>query len=299
MLAGGAALLAAVCFAVASVLQHRTAARSPAATGLGVGLLLHLARRPTWLFGLLASAGGLALHAFALSAGRLVIVQPLLVCGMLFALPASVLLDRRRPSLWEWSYAGVVVTGLAVFLVASNPAAGTALADRGILGAATGVGTAAAAVAVLLAGTTARRQRAALLGLAGGIGFGLTGALLKQVVDQAGSAPLELLTTWPAYALVVIGIAGTVLVQSSYQAGSLAASLPPLTIADPVVAVIIGAAAFGETLAASGAAMTGQLGGLLLMGWGVLRLAARTQREAEQPTDAASQPPAGYRTRQP
>ncbi|MBC7375399.1 MAG: DMT family transporter [Frankiales bacterium] len=282
------ALLAAVCFALASVLQHHSAARAPLAVGLGLGLLGRLLHRPLWLLGLAAAGGGLALHAYALSAGPLVVVQPLLVSGMLFALPASVLIARRRPSLSEWSYAGVVVTGLALFLLAAQPTDGSTLADLSILGTASAAGVALAGLCLLLARRPHAAHRAALLGAAGGICFGITGALLKQVVDQAGAAPLGLLTTWPGYALVLIGVVGTAIVQVSYQAGSLASSLPALTIADPLVAVGIGAAAFGETLATDAGALTGQILGFALMTFGVLRLAALTR---EPPPATAANPP--------
>ncbi|MGI8537944.1 MAG: DMT family transporter, partial [Mycobacteriales bacterium] len=283
MLAIIGALLAAVCFALASVLQYHAAARAPFEGGLGLGLLGRLLRRPLWLLGLVAAAGGLALHAYALSAGPLVVVQPLLVSGMLFALPASVLLARCRPRLPEWRYAGVVVTGLALFLLAAHPAEGSTLADQGVLGATTGAGVIVAALCLLLARRPHATHRAALLGTAGGICFGVTAALLKQTVDQAGAAPLRLLTTWPVYALVLIGVVGTAIVQASYQAGSLAASLPPLTITDPLVAVGIGAAAFGETLAHNASALTGQIIGFLLMTFGVLRLAALSRQPPPVP----------------
>ena len=281
MLAAGIALIAALCFALSTVAQHRAAASSPDATGLGVKLLWQLAHRPMWVLGLLAGLAGLALHAVALSAGPLAVVQPLLVSGMLFAIPASVLLEHRRPSTREWAYAAVVIAGLALFLLAAHPSGGRDLADQSVLGAMAVAGAALAGGAVLLTRGPGRRHSAALLGLAAGISFGVVSALVKHVVGELAVAPLSAFMTWPFYALLVLGIAGTVLAQRSYQAGSLAASQPALSIAEPVVAVAIGAVAFGERLAVTPAALLGQAVGALLMAWGVLRLTALTAAPVE------------------
>lgn len=72
-----------------SRLQHR-AAKHEARIGGGAkaagkafgGLVM----RPPWLAGLAADAAGSGLHAYALSAGQLAIVQPLLATTLHFAL---------------------------------------------------------------------------------------------------------------------------------------------------------------------------------------------------------------------
>ena len=115
-LAVGCALGSALCVAVSSVLQQRGASRAPRGSGLHLGLIAHLVGRPMWLGGLLAGVGTVALQALALASGPLVLVQPLLVCALRFALPASVLLEKRRPSLVEWAWALLLVAGLALSL---------------------------------------------------------------------------------------------------------------------------------------------------------------------------------------
>jgi hypothetical protein len=78
----GYALAGAICLALASALQHQ------AATGehgyrSGIHLLWRLAHRPRWMAGLAVSGAGLVLHAAALHAGALAVVQPLLVTAWL------------------------------------------------------------------------------------------------------------------------------------------------------------------------------------------------------------------------
>ena len=131
-LAVSAALGSALCFATSSALQQRGAARAPQGTGLHLDLLRHLVRRPVWLGGMTAAVGTLVLQALALAKGELVLVQPLLIVGLLFALPLSVLLERRRPSLLEWRWAALLVAGLTtLFIVATwTPPSASVLIDR-------------------------------------------------------------------------------------------------------------------------------------------------------------------------
>src|ERR1700749_2970168 len=95
-----AAVSAAALFAVAAALQHRSAGlvsaavhhrgASPGPAG-GHRRLARVApralRHPLWIAGLLASLAGFGLHAVALRDGPLTLVQPLLVTGVIFALP--------------------------------------------------------------------------------------------------------------------------------------------------------------------------------------------------------------------
>src|SRR5215212_6282083 len=162
-LAVAGALGSALCFATSSALQQRGAARAPRGSGLHLNLLAHLVTRPVWLFGLTAAIGTFVLQAIALGSGELVLVQPLLIVGLLFALPLSVLLERRRPSLLEWRWAVVLVIGIAIFLLAAAPKTGPALPDDRRIWQ---LGVIVLAVAVsmgLLATGLGRRHRAMLL----------------------------------------------------------------------------------------------------------------------------------------
>jgi drug/metabolite transporter (DMT)-like permease len=240
---------------------------------LHLSLLANLLARPMWLGGVLAAVGTVTLQALALAAGPLALVQPLLVSALLFALPASVLLEKRRPSVVEWAWALLLVFGLAVFLRAAQPGTGPALPDDGPLLL---MGAVAAAVAVSLAAVgrgPGRRHRAVLLGLATGIMFGLTASLIKYTVALARAEGWHLFLEWPVYALLVVGAVGIVLSQAAYQAGPLAGALPPLIIADPIVAIIVAVWAFGEELATDAVAVTFEVIGISAMALAIVRLA--------------------------
>jgi len=96
-----AALSAAALFAAATALQHRSAGLVTAAgTERSAGLTRFISKtlcHPLWVVGTVAGIAGVALHAIALRDGPLTLVQPLLVTGVIFALPLRRLLEHRRP----------------------------------------------------------------------------------------------------------------------------------------------------------------------------------------------------------
>lgn len=281
-----AALLAALCFGAASVLQHDAACVPSGPHGsVPPGLPVRLLGRPRWLLGTAAGAGGLGLQALALHAGRVVVVAPLLTTGLVFALLLGTAVGRP-PSRAQWLAAVAAVAGLGLFLAAARPAAGTATGH----GPALGVGTSGALALCALAYALTRRpgapHRALLLGAAAGTGFGLSAVLLKQVVGT----PLDHLPmTWAPYALVVLGLTAVALAQDAFQSGSLVDSLPAMTVLEPVAAVAVGALGFSESLAGSPLARIGEAAGLALVALAVARLAALQARGQSGP---AGDPPA-------
>lgn len=276
MIAVGLALLAALSFATSTVVQHRAVTSAAAAPGRwrALRLVLGLLTDRAWLAGQLAAVAGISLHALALRSGPVVLVQPVLSAGLVFSLALGALVDRRHPDRRlpvraEWLAAGVVVVGLTVFLLTARPAAGTTTGRPAVL--------AAAAVGELLLAAAAfgwsrwpgSPHRALVLGVAAGTGFGVTGLLLKDVVAH----PLRSWEdSWSLLALVVVGAVAFPAAQLAYRAGALIESLPTMTVLEPVVAVALASAAFGETLA-GGWARAGQVGGLVLLTAGVVSLA--------------------------
>ena len=71
-----------------------------------------------------------------------------------------------------------------------------------------------------------------------------------MLVDHHGFGALG---HWEPYALVVLGALGFVVNQRAFQAGSLTASLPTLTVVEPIVAALIGITMLHETVPTDGA----------------------------------------------
>jgi hypothetical protein len=250
-----AALAAAVAFAVSATLAHRSAGEVPDAQGLGPRQLLSFVRatlaHPYWLGGIALSTVGLGLHAFALHAGALAVVQPLPVLGVLFALPLQRRLNRERIRRSELLWALALVAGLAGFLVVATAGVASTheAADRGPAIVAGLLALGAAAVCVLVARGRQSATAAALLGVATGIAFAGTATLIKACTNLLAHSPMALLTSWPLYTLLAVGAVGLLLNQLSFQAGPLSASLPAITVVNPLLAVLLGVTVYDETFA--------------------------------------------------
>jgi drug/metabolite transporter (DMT)-like permease len=276
----GAAVVAlslgsALAAATSSVLQHRSARmvrHEPRHRLFG-----HLLTRPVWFAGLIAGGVGLVLHAAALVHGSLVVVQPLLISGVLFALPVSVVLEGNRPSGVEWLWALVLVGGLATFLLAADPSPAIVRLDADALAWCTLAGLAIMGVITLVATRFWHGHSAALLGTAAGIGYGVAAALLKQTMALLQVGVSQVLTDWPVYALIGVGVVSLGLTQLAYHSGPLASSMPAITVTDPATSIIIGTIAFHELLGRSAIEVTGQIFGFLVMVLATIELARRNQ----------------------
>ena len=272
MLAVLCALLAALMYALASVLQQRGAARQPLETSMRLGLLTRLARNGGWVLGLVCDVAGYALQFVALGHGPLVVVQPLLVCGLLFALPLGAAWAGRRLHRRDWVSAVAVCAGLAIFLTVSSPGKGTTEVS-GVVWTALLLGSAALTAALILPSSgRSPWHRAMLLSGAAGVIFGVSAALTAASAHLLGLGVLVLLEHWQPYVLAGAGVVGMLVSQSAFQAGSLDVSLPMMTVVDPMVSIVIGATAFGESISDNPAAVAAEAVALLLMTAGVIVL---------------------------
>jgi drug/metabolite transporter (DMT)-like permease len=274
-------LLAGACFAFSWALQHRAASAAPDHPVGDPRVLLRLLRRRGWLFGRLLAVAGVVAQAMALRHGALSAVQPLMLTGIVFAVPLSAWLDRRATPRGQLGAVVVGIAGLAAFLGAAAP-------DEGTSRPSTADWVAVFAVCgglVLLLLAAAERQagptRATLLGLATGTLFGLAAALLKADAMHLDDGLTNLLTRWTVYAWIVVCVMALVLNQNAFQGTTLAAPLTSLALSEPLVALAIGVGAFGERLHAGGPRLVLVAIGIVAMVVGLRRLnpgltAART-----------------------
>lgn len=287
------ALSAGLCYAIASVFQHRVAAAAPKDLSLSPRLLLVVVRHPMWLFGIALDIGAYFLEALALANGSIVLVQTLMVSGLLFALPLSAIGREHRPGRGDWMAALALVIGIVVFLSVGDPSNGhwhATLSDWIIAFAVCG----SIIVAMILATRKAPPNYRALgLAVATGASYALTAALTKQVVHVVERHGFDgLFVHWPVYALGVFSIIGLILNQSAFNAGALAASLPALAVTNPVLSSILGVALFDEALSAHGVLQyTVSALAVVVMIAGVIRLARSpsvTGEEGHPPLTPAS-----------
>jgi drug/metabolite transporter (DMT)-like permease len=268
------AIGSALFYALAAVLMQRAAAAAPVDRSLRFGLIIHLLQRPLWLAGVACDISGFLLQFWALDHGSLVLVQPLLVSGLLFALPLGAIVSHERMRRQDWMGAILIVIGLSVFLVVAQPDEGKPDASPRAWAVLVPVVLGTAAVMLLAARDAKGSRRAGFLAGAAGTMYGLTAALTKACAHLLDRGVRQLITSWKPYALLAMGITGTVVDQSAYQAGPLGWSLPVLTVMDPVVSIAIGALVLHEGVEINGAAPFIEAAALIAMTVGVFQLSS-------------------------
>ncbi|PTR27431.1 hypothetical protein C8K36_10453 [Rhodococcus sp. OK519] len=244
------ALIAAFLFACASVAQQSAAAQVPEDRSLIAALM----RSPRWWAGVVGDGGGYLFQVIALALGSVLIVQPLLVSMLLFALPLSAKFSGYRFTRNSWALAIALTAALAVFLVVGNPTEGGTDAPwaQWSVPLVTVVVLVAVATAFGLSPRVAPGWRALLLGSASGALYGVAVAFTKYVTDLFEHGLGHVLGAWQTYALAAAGIIGLYLQQRAFQVGPLSASLPAMTIGEPVVAIFLGMTVLDERLQVSG-----------------------------------------------
>lgn len=270
------AVMAAVTFACANVVQQRVAVRLRTDTAFDTVVLLHLIRRPLWLAGLAAVIVSLALQATALDLGRLVVIEPVLASSLLFALALAAWADHRRMRPIEWLAALATFAGLAVFLSAAQPSGGNPTASIRQLGLAAVAAVLIAIASGLLAVRMAPLRRALMLGVGGGVAAGVTDALTKTVAGLAGAHQLAVLADPRLYVLVVVGLLAYTMQQNGYRAAGLAAFLPVFSVLDPAVGSMLGLTLYHEHLGGGPGRIAIEAAAVLAATWGIARLASST-----------------------
>ena len=286
------ALLAAFFFALAATLWQK------AALGLdGVSLrqprsLLGLLTQGVWLSGLAAQGLGVALQAAALDRGRVSIIQPLLVTSVIWALPLGYFMTRQKITARVVIGAGIVVVGLAVFASFGDPAAGVDdapwydwIASIAVLGS-------MCAALLLFANRGSATARAATLGTIAGILYGLSATLMKPVVENLHAGGVNsVLGNWEFWVMTAGGLVGFVFQQLSLSTGRLVPSVATVSVANPVVSVMLGALVLQERLDTDPpwSAVLG-IGGLALALFGAVVISSSDESERPEQARARAAP---------
>ncbi|WP_433755082.1 DMT family transporter [Nocardia sp. CA-135398] len=239
------ALIAALLFAVAAVAQQHAAA----AVAQDESLMRALLRNPRWWAGIVGDTGGYAMQVAALALGAVLLVQPILVSMLVFALPLSARLNRRRVTPRTWAAAVALAAALACFLIVGDPTEGNSNASlRDWIPPLAALLAMLAVATVIAVATSDPTRRALLFGAVGGALFGLAAALTDYVTELFEGGLIHVLASWQTWALVASGVIGLYLQQRAYQSGPLVASLPAVTIAEPLAAAFIGITVLDERL---------------------------------------------------
>ncbi|MGH8961020.1 MAG: DMT family transporter, partial [Jatrophihabitantaceae bacterium] len=250
-LAVGLGVGSAVVYGTSIVVQHRVAHRPGGDED--ARHLLQTVRDPRWLLAIGGDFVGFLLQIGALSAGPVVLVQPLVVLMLPVALIVGFVTGGPRPRLPEYLGSVSIVGGLAVFLTLIGiPSEPHVPHPRRI---------ATAVAIVLILGTFAclvvsgRRAviRGAMYGAVAGVYFGTLGVLVDAASSRYSRFGMHALVGTPRgfvplIGILLLGLGGIVLTQVSFQVGALGATLPANLSADPLAAVLLGAILLHERI---------------------------------------------------
>ena len=279
------ALGAALFIAIGDVIHQRSAHEVTDEPVSHVALFMRLLRDGQWWLGSLVAAVGFALQAAALGLGSVLLVQALLVTSLLFALPINARLTHRRVTRWQWTWAALLAASVAVIVTVGNPTAGHSRASLETWTAVIAVLGPAMVLCVVGARIWSGPVSAVLLALVSGALWGVFAVLTKGVVDRLDDGVLAVIRTPELYVWALVGIAGTAWQQSSFRAGSLTASLPTMTVAEPAVGSALGIVVLGEAL------RPGDAGWLtLIIAVAVMVVATAALARGEAATAATKQP---------
>jgi drug/metabolite transporter (DMT)-like permease len=282
MLAVLLALLAAFLFAVGTVMMQKGTLQMPEGESEKPGFLLKLIRKPIWVAGIVIDFLGYGAQAAALSVGRIVVVQPLLVTTVVFALPLGVKFTGQKVGKREVLGAGLVAGGIAAFVILNNPDEGRDDAPVGqwLVAGAVLLGIASALV-VASRGRSAG-VRAALLGTAAGGLLGLTAGLTKATVTRFDEGFVHVFSDWHVYVLLPLELLAFSLLQSALATGALAPAIATNMSVETLMSIVLGIVLFDENLHGSAALLAVSIVGLLLALVGVILL-ARSEGRAHAP----------------
>ena len=277
----GLAILAAVLFALGTVLQQK----GTMATGDDDSrFLLHILRRPVWLAGAALQSAGWVAQAAALDRASLVVVQSITALSLVLALPLGVALTSQHIGRRELTGAIFTLLGIVCFISAGQPQGGTTHPSAATWWTACLVTGALVGILFLVGRRYTGAAKALTYGAAAGLGYGLQAAVTKTFVSEIGGGAFGLLASWSTYVLIVSAVTGFALQQSSLKTGVLAPAMASANSVTLFSSVILGMAVYGETISKSGTGhSTAAVVGLLIAIVGIALLAGSGAPETSAP----------------
>ena len=281
------ALTSAFFTALSTSVQHQAAGAAPDSVAGMWRLLWHLTRRPVWVLGQSLGLAGFIAHALAVIHGPISLVQPIIITGIVFAVPIRAAISRQLPEPRELGAVLLTASALAIFLVASDPSDGAGHPGGvGFFLLVAGCAGLGLIVFLLVRTVTGRNQRAFLLGAAAGLLLGLVAVLVKAAEEEHARGGLwQLVTTWPIYALFLVGLAGVAINQVAYRSARLSASMPALNVVNCLVGLSFGYLVFQEIPRYTPWAVTAEVAGLGLLCVGLWLLANFEEQHGDELID--------------
>ena len=246
-----AALTAALCYGVASVMQaiavraasHRSAeAVSKGGEGVDPGLLVRMLHQGLFLASMAIDLTGFIAQLVALRRLPIFAVQAIIAANLAVTAVFAAWLMHMRLKLREWLAVAGVIVGVAL-LELSAGAQGAARVgsefELGLILAIAAVGLSGFAVARL-----SDPVRTPALGAIAGLGFAVL-AVAARILP--GFGPLQLIKSPAAYTLAAAGIVSFLLYATALEGGSVTTATAALVLTETVPPAVVGVMFLGDT----------------------------------------------------
>ncbi|MEV5408967.1 DMT family transporter [Thermopolyspora sp. NPDC052614] len=231
------ALVGALGYALGAALQQHVAVAD--------GATLQLVKRPRWWIGGAIGFAGATLHAVALSFAPLIVIQPVSVTTLVFAVPLAAMLYGRRPHRLEIIGSIAVTAGLlGLMMLVPTHNVTPVLTNREAVGFIAVVG-----LVVVVCYLFARRLTGAAKALALAVPAGAVTASVSTFVRVVGGGlegDFSRLLHWFTLAVPVLLVWAVVLLQKSYAVGYFGVAYAVVQVVDPVTSILAGVLLLGE-----------------------------------------------------
>ncbi|MEW5945316.1 MAG: EamA family transporter [bacterium] len=261
-------LFACVLFAAGGVMQkHGIAANFPKLGGRTIlrqwkTILRTVLTNWVWVAGTLLVFAGWIFHFQSLGMGDISVVQPLFNVQILMVVLVGVLVLREKVRTVEYAGIAVLLAGAMVLSLSAEEVAPAAMRTWVLLALTAVFFVVIAALGVML---NRRREGSSFevaLAAVGGLLVGLNAVYMKATtvsvtlarrdfdLTTAGSW-LGVLTCPYFWAVAVLGLTATAVIQWAYSHGRAAVAIPVINTVQMVVPIIAGVAVFSESLPAA------------------------------------------------
>ncbi len=273
-----AALLSAVSYGIASVLQAVAARRERDAGGVDPRLLARLVRQGPFLAGIGLDVVGFAAQFLALRTLPVFAVQAIQAGNLAVTAVVSVPVLGMRLRGREWAAVGAVWAGLAVLGLAAG-AEHVAPVSRwtpwGLL-----IGAAVTSAAGYLVGVFVKRHGPVVLGFVAGLGFGIVALSARVITDYSVT---HLLRDPALYAMAIGGVVSFLFYATALQRGVVTTVTAAVIIGETLLPSLVGVIVLGDRPRPGLAPLA--IGGFLVAVAGAIVLARFGEPESQPPRD--------------
>lgn len=280
-------LAIAVAFLVAtsSLLQHGATQTVHAGGAGGFGFFRQLLGSRRWLAAKSLDVLALGLEIVALSKGSLVLFQTVITSSVVIATVAESRRSRRRLHKREVAGGMAIVLGAGFVGLAHPEGPDVEVSLRGWLLATLVI------AALIVVGLSVARGRptieASMLAIATGTLFSFDAAFLKNATTLWSAHGFTILVLASVLGYLVAAVIGNVLIHRAYRRAPLRFSLPALTAAQPVSAIVIALLVLQEHFPSGSIARVSTFGGItfVVLGSFVASGAASDTPDVAAPVD--------------